>query len=135
MPNLMVSALIEVENIIATPNLFYLKKIPGWKKKKKKKILSLSFLFLFSSLPLSLLIREQMEATLLSQVKFLHTIWTKTQNKKCNKTTKYNLSHKLIKTEPPPPTPQKKSSLLSQWLLTATKYNLNKTQTENAMKS
>ena len=52
----------------------------------------------------------------------MHTIWLKTQNKKCNKTTKYNLSHKLIKSVP------KKKKKNPAFISTAT--NCNKIQSE-----
>ena len=52
----------------------------------------------------------------------MHTIWIKTQNKKCNKTTKYNLSHKLIKSVP------KKKKKNPAFISTAT--NCNKIQSE-----
>ena len=52
----------------------------------------------------------------------MHTIWIKTQNKKFNKTTKYNLSHKLIKSVP------KKKKKIPAFISTAT--NCNKIQYE-----
>ena len=53
----------------------------------------------------------------------MHTIWIKTKNKKCNKTTKYNLSHKLIKS-----VPKKKKKKNPAFISAAT--NCNKIQSE-----